>query len=524
MSEEAYEMTRSHSGASNSTDQYLETYNNREEEARLLNKEEQSDSGEEEVDDEDEDWAIIVEETNGELTQEFIKENPIIKYICIGLAIGVCFVIFRIAIVKISEGSHHHVRGAEKLYYNGSDYFASTVVLISLDGFKPDYLDRDITPNMKQLAEKGVMAKYMHPAFPPSTFPNHWTLVTGLYPETHGIVANVFYDPNMDATFSHSNFSSTIDHKWWGGEPIWTTSRYNRKRSGSIMWPGSETNYNPPDLVVRFNSTMGIKEKIDTTLKWLDLPYNDRPQIITVYVPQIDQEGHRSGPNGPKMNRFIKEVDDAIGYLAEQLKQRRLDDYVHTLIVSDHGMAEINSSKLIYYDDIISNDVLSHLKNREASPLLDFRPKSNAPKDTIKKLYEQLYNYTQNTTNAHFEVYLRENVPERYHYNNSDRITPIVAIPEVGYSFTTHAEVEKEGGFKKGGNHGYDNLAADMRAIFIAKGPKIQHAYRPGSILAPFFNIEVYGLLSELLNMDAAPNNGTLKAKFPIIYQPPFYK
>ncbi|KAI9472162.1 MAG: alkaline-phosphatase-like protein [Benjaminiella poitrasii] len=522
MSEEEYEMTRSHSGASGSTDHHLNPYDSREEEAQLLNKEEQSDSEEEDMDDEDEEWAIIVEETNGENSPELEQDNPLIRYICLGLAIGVCFVVFKILMIRLSQESNHHERAAEKLYYNGSEYFASTVVLISLDGFKPDYLERGITPNMNKLADDGVMAKYMHPSFPPSTFPNHWTLVTGLYPETHGIVANLFYDPVLDATFSHSNHTSTADHRWWKGEPIWTTSRYNRKRSGSIMWPGSEVNYNPPDLVVNYNGTMSTKEKMDIALKWLDLPYDSRPQIITIYAPQIDQEGHRSGPNGSKINSYIKEADAAIGYLFEQLKQRRLDNYVHTLVVSDHGMAEINDKRLIYYDDIISADVLQHVRSREALPLLDLRPERNAPKDTIKKMYNQLYNYTQATPDAHFEVYLREDMPERYHYNTSERITPIVVIPEVGYTFVTHAEVEKNGGFKRGGNHGYDNLADDMRAIFLAKGPKIQHAYRSGSILAPFFNTEVYGLMTELLNIDAAPNNGTLQANFPIIYQPPF--
>lgn len=142
--------------------------------------------------------------------------------------------------------------------------------------------------------------------------------MTGLYPEAHGIVANLFYDPDMNAVFSHSNSTSTADHKWWKGEPvshkyiqyrnslkinsivfkkIWTTSKMHRQRTGSIMWPGSETNYNPPDMVVKYNGTMGTREKIDTTLQWLDLEYDKRPQMITVYCPEIDQEGHRGGPH-----------------------------------------------------------------------------------------------------------------------------------------------------------------------------------------------------------------------------------
>ncbi|KAI8970385.1 alkaline-phosphatase-like protein [Mycotypha africana] len=410
----------------------------------------------------------------------------------------------------------------ERLYNNGSEYFASTVILISLDGFRPDYMERNITPHMNQLASDGIMAKYMHPVFPPSTFPNHWTLVTGLYPESHGIVANLFYDPTFDAFFSHTDSSITSDQKWWKGQSIWTTCKFNNKRSGSIMWPGAEANMFAPDLVIGFNDTMGIKEKIDITLKWLDLPYDDRPQIITVYVPQIDQEGHRNGPNGSKLNDYIKEADDVIGYLGEELKKRNLENHVHTVIVSDHGMAETNDSKLIYYDDILSEDLLKHVGNREALPLLDLRPAPDASSDTIQKIYDQLFNYTQSVFKPHFEVYLKKDMPDRYHYKNSDRITPIVAIPEVGYTFVTHSEIAKKGGkFRKGGNHGYDNLADEMRGIFLAKGPKLDNKYRAGTILAPFFNIEVYRFLTELLNVDAAPNNGTLDADFPIVYQSP---
>lgn len=178
-------------------------------------------------------------------------------------------------------------------------------------------------------------------------------------------------------------------------------------------------------------------------------------------------------------------------------------------------MTETSDTKLIYYDDILSKEVLEHIKNREASPLLDLRPSSDAPQGTIQKIYNQLYNYTQSVSNPHFQVFMREDVPERFHYSHSDRITPIVTIPDNGYTFVTHQD-----SFKAGGNHGYDNLEQDMAAIFMAKGPKIARAYEAGSILAPFYNVEVYGLLTELLNIDASSNNGTLEGVFPLVSSP----
>ncbi|KAG2194458.1 hypothetical protein INT47_003826 [Mucor saturninus] len=522
MADEVYEMTRSHSTASRSTDQPSSIYDGPEEEANLLNKEDGSDSDndEEEETEEDEAWAIIVDEDTVDGIHDYEKDNPTLRYACIGFAIGLLFIIFRLAMARFAHDPNHTERGAEKLYYNGSDYFASTVVLISFDGFRPDYLNRGLTPHLKQFAESGISAKYMNPAFPPSTFPNHWTLVTGLYPEAHGIVANLFYDPQLDAVFSHANATSTADPRWWKGEPIWATSRMHRQITASIMWPGSETNYNPPDMVVKYNGSMTTHEKMERTLHWLDLPYDQRPRMITIYCPQIDQEGHKFGPNSPKLNKYISEGDEAIGYFLKELERRNLEGHVHTVIVSDHGMTETRDSKLIYYDDILSPELLAHVGDREALPLLDLRPNAKAPVDTVSKIYRALQNYTVTEEEPHFKVYLREDVPDRYHYRNSTRITPIVAIPEIGYSFVTHAQVE--GGFRLGGNHGYDNLEDDMRAIFMARGPKIDRVYKPGSILGPFFNIEVYNLLTELLNMDAAPNNGTLHADFPVIFAPPF--
>ncbi|KAI8329882.1 alkaline-phosphatase-like protein [Choanephora cucurbitarum] len=490
--EEVFEMSRSVSGGSSTLD-FEHT-----EQDQLLSKEDHSDS-DQDLDEQDEAWAIIMEEGGDSDTYEHRIGYLLLRYVCIGLAVGLFFIIFKIGMNKLAMHSSHHERAAEKLYYNGSDYFASTVILISLDGFRPDYLDRGITPHLNTLASQGAMAKYMHPSFPPSTFPNHWTLVTGLYPETHGVVANLFYDPTMDATFSHTNHTATSDHRWWKGEPIWVTSKINRRRSGSIMWP----------------------EKMNTVLQWLDMPYNSRPEIITVHVPQVDQEGHRAGPYGAKMNTFIKEIDNAIGYLVAQLKTRNLDSHAHIVVVSDHGMAETGPSKLIYYDDILSKDTLQYIQQREALPLLDLRLQKEAPEDTVQRIYQELATYAQNDTNAHYQVYLREDVPERYHYSHSDRITPIVAIPDVGYTFVTHAEV-KHDHLISGGNHGYDNLADDMRAIFIAKGPKVSRTFKEGTILAPFFNIEVYGFVTELLNIDAAPNNGTLRGEFPVLFSPPF--
>ncbi|KAI8381444.1 alkaline-phosphatase-like protein [Radiomyces spectabilis] len=356
----------------------------------------------------------------------------------------------------------------------------------------------------------------MNPSFPSITFPNHWTLVTGLYPEAHGIVANEFYDPELKEQFIHKKPAISQQPKWWGGEPIWTTAASQGKKSAVIMWPGSAVPSHLPTYLVDYIRGTTAIDKMDTTLNWLDLPIESRPQMIAVYIPQIDQKGHGGGPDGPQMNRNLTQVDEAISHLMDGLKKRNLDALVDIVIVSDHGMAPTDKSRLIFYDDILSTESLRYLREREAWPMLNLRPVENAPSHIVDQVYEELHSYTQQVPEAHFRVYRREDVPARFHYSSTLRIAPIVTIPDVGYSFTTHDEFDPDTApcYRPRGIHGYDNMAPEMRAIFMAKGPNVMRDYAPGTVLAPFFNIEVYGFLTRLLALDAAPNNGTLHGQF----------
>ncbi|KAG1472387.1 hypothetical protein G6F56_001572 [Rhizopus delemar] len=287
----------------------------------------------------------------------------------------------------------------------------------------------------------------------------------------------------------------------------------NRKKSASIMWPGSNTRYNTPDYIVPVSKSMKVKEQIQTVVEWLDLPYNTRPQMISVHVPQMEEKSHKEKPDSPKMDEHIKEVDDAIGYLTKEIFSRNLDPHAHIVIVSDHGMVSTSKYKLIYIDDILPHHLLEYVKNASPSSVLHFRP--NISSNVVQEIYQQLIHHTKT---SHFKVYLRENMPIRYHYKHSDRISPIQAIPNIGYQFVTHSME-----FNEGGDHeGYDNLADAMGSIFLARGPKVSKIYKPGTVLEPFVNVEVYGFMTELLNINAAPNNGTVGTKFPILYEPPF--
>ena len=295
------------------------------------------------------------------------------------------------------------------------------------------------------------------------------------------------------------------------------TAERQEKKSAVIMWPGSMITGLKPKHVLPFNDTTPPHEKVDQALQWIDLPFEERPNLISMYIQQVDEDGHRHGTTGPDIDKTIASIDDAIGYLWKQLDNRNLIGRIHVVIVSDHGMALSDRSRVIYYDDILSKQSLGWLAEREADPLLGLRPKPNAPQHAVKQIYQELYNYTEKHHDAHFQVYLRQDVPARFHYSNNERIAPIVAIPDVGYVMVDHDRWNPKSPqeqFSPHGIHGYDNLSPEMRSLFVAHGPAVDMQYGRHAVLAPFFNTEVYGFVCELLNIDPAPNNGTMEGQF----------
>ncbi|CAM0141239.1 hypothetical protein VKS41_004058 [Umbelopsis sp. WA50703] len=404
---------------------------------------------------------------------------------------------------------------AERIYNNGTHDFKQTFIMISLDGTVNDYLDRGITPNLEAIASQGVRAQYMNPSFPSVTFPNHWTLVTGLYPETHGVVGNVFYDPTTNKTFNYKSPKQSWDSEWWGGEPIWITSELQNITSAVNMWPGCSATLKGkrPTYEVPYSDRVSSLEKMDKALGWLDLPAEERPQSINLYIPTVDQHGHKYGPYDNRTLRALQDVDGTIGHLLKGLDDRHLSDIVHIIVVSDHGMSESDNSRLIYYDDILDEKALGNIWKIEGWPLLGIRPYPGK-EDTIQDIYEQLYRHSL-LPDAKYEVYLRSDMPPKYHFsNNNERIPPLIAIPRDGWNFVTHKQFDDPSQvYQPRGVHGYDNFGRQSRAIFVAKGPLFDWDFQRGQRLKPFINVEVYGILNRILGLTPASNNGTMSGK-----------
>ncbi|KAL7800023.1 alkaline-phosphatase-like protein [Trichoderma ceciliae] len=430
-------------------------------------------------------------------------------------AIG--FAILVLAAWKLSKGRKSHSK--THLASNGTALFAPTTIIISLDGFRPDFLQRGLTPRLNAFIKEGVSPKWMHPSFPSVTFPNHYTLATGLYPEAHGIVGNTFWDPELKAEFHYTDPARSMDPKWWGGEPFWVTAESQGVRSAIHMWPGSEAHilYEEPTFVDKYNGKEELDTKVSRILGWLDMPGPEsgsveaqgmRPQLIAAYVPNVDTHGHKYGPNSTEIRTTIQKVDTMLDRIFMGLDERNLTNIVNVIVVSDHGMATTDTTRLLQLEDLVDTSKIEHM---DGWPLYGLRPKNP---DDLQGLYDGLAETAK--SNPNFEVYLRDvNMPERYHFSKNDRIAPLWIVPKTGWAIVAKEKFDVEEAKKENlvyhprGLHGYDHEHPLMRAIFIARGPAFPHP--ANSQVDVFQNIEVYNLLCDSLGLTPKPNNGTLR-------------
>lgn len=370
---------------------------------------------------------------------------------------------------------------------------AHKVLLVSLDGFRADYIERPVARRLRALAAGGVRAERMVPAFPSKTFPNHYTIVTGLYPEHHGIIANAMYDASIGRRFTLIDTAVTHDPRWWGGEPLWTTVERQGKKAASFFWVGSDIRIGGhlPTWYRVYDGRVPNTTRVETVLDWLAMPAGTGPDFVSTYFSDVDDAGHRYGPAAASIDSAIAKVDAMVGALIDGLAARGLTDHVNLVVVSDHGMTPISADRVIYYDDYID---LSRVQIVDLSPVGALAPTA----DYVAEAYAKLKG-----AHPHMQVYRKGEVPARLHFNNNPRITPLVTIADEGWTMTTRAAARA--GLPAGGTHGFDNLLPSMGALFVASGP----AFRQGMVVPPFQNVHVYGLLAGILGVTPAPNDGS---------------
>ena len=377
------------------------------------------------------------------------------------------------------------------------------VILISADGFRADLALKYNATNLLRLREEGVQAEYMLSSYPSLTFPNHYTIATGLYPSHHGLVDNTFYDREKTQLFSMSNKIFANDSSWYGGTPLWVLAEKQNMLSASYFWVGSETAIQGirPSYFYWYNEKTPIDVRINALKKWLQLPESKRPHLITFYFPEVDHEAHTYGIDSKETAKAVKFVDESMGRMVAEINKLNLP--VNYIFVSDHGMATVDSDKAIPLPVVIDTN---QFYVPRSSALLHLYTKD---KPFIKPTYKAL---KKDATK--YDVYLKKNMPRRWHYSKRDdrynRIGDIILIPHLPGFFNISKRKDTNLG-----KHGFDNYLSEMHATFYAWGP----AFKQHVKINGFENIHIYPLITEILGLtyDRREIDGKLKVLKPIL-------
>lgn len=366
-----------------------------------------------------------------------------------------------------------------------------TLILVSIDGFRADYLDLHPAPWLRETARSGLLAtEGLVPVFPTKTFPSHWSLVTGLHPDRHGIVSNTIYDPERAAWFRIRDADAQRDPVWWGGEPLWITLERQGGTAATFFWVGSEARGRTATHSVPYDSSVAGAERVDRVLGWLDLPPRERPRFVTLYFSEVDAAGHRFGPESAETAHAVARVDAWLRRLDAGLAARGLVEATDLVVVSDHGMAATDPARAIRLEEHVDP---TWLRIVETGPLLLASPRSDAPADLFVRLRD---------AHPRMRVFKREDLPERLRYSHHPRIPAWVALADDGWTI-----VPRRGDRVPKGSHGYDNRFASMRGLFLARGP----SWRTGRV-RQVHAVDLYEALCATLAIEPAPNEGSATA------------
>ncbi len=361
------------------------------------------------------------------------------------------------------------------------------LILIAIDGFHPDYLARGLTPTLQRLANEGTRARWLTPAFPSVTFPNHYTMVTGLDPDQHGIVDNSMYDASFDAWFRLADRAAVGDGRWWGGVPIWVSLARAGQRSAATFWPGSEAEIagHRPDVWLPFDGRMLPGERVDRVLALLDEPAATRPRFYTLYFEMVDSAGHAHGPDSKAVDSAMAAVDRAVARLLAGLRTRGLEDTANLVLVSDHGMASRSPRRVVRLDRVVDLEEVQVFSWGAMAGITPQPGREAAVAAALLRPHRQM------------DCWRKHDLPARFRYGNHPRVPPIVCLAQVGWSIVDSAYLASNPNAVVGGSHGYDNQHPSMRALFIAHGP----AFRRSAVVEPLEARDVYFVLMAAMGL-----------------------
>lgn len=363
-------------------------------------------------------------------------------------------------------------------------------VIVSVDGFRAEYLDRASTPALDAMASEGVRA-VLSPMYPSNTFPNHYSMATGLHPQNHGLVNNSFWDEKLQDYYKVGDLERVHNPNFYLGEPIWNTAEKQGVKAGSYFWVGSETPIQGmrPSYWKVFNAGEPFVARADSVIAWLKKPEAERPHLITWCLEEPDACGHHNGTQSQEVLDMVARVDSVIGYFRSKLAQLPISDQVDFIVVSDHGMVDYDPNKVVNLMDYLPRDSFSFVV--EGAPALLYAKNSEYVDVALEKLKSV----------PHITAYRTAEVPERFHFNKGKRLGDIVIMPDLGASvfFSEAPKLSKVAG------HGFDNQLPEMQAIFFAVGDSFAKGREVGRVP----NITIYPLLCRLLGLTPAPNDAS---------------
>lgn len=364
------------------------------------------------------------------------------------------------------------------------------VVVLSMDGFRSDYPLRAHTPVLDSIGAAGVRGAF-RPSYPSLTFPNHYSMATGLYPDHHGLVHNTFYDAAIDSLYT----TASHDPRFYGGEPIWNTAERQGVRTATYYWVGSEVPLpgGQPGRWKPFDKTVPFATRADSVLSWLQLPEAERPHLIMWYVEEPDRTAHYCSPDSAATLRMVEHLDSLVGRFFAKVRELPIYEKTDFIIVSDHGMAACDWERPVNLARYLPRD--SFVQIVEGVPALLY------PKKSYKEIAYAVLKRVPGVT-----VWRREEVPAKYHYGQNPRVGSLVVAPEVGRYVQFRKQSEAFRGMA--GAHGYDNYAPEMEAIFYATGP----SFKQQAVVPAMDNVNLYLLLAHLLGVQPAPNDGDTAA------------
>jgi alkaline phosphatase D len=367
------------------------------------------------------------------------------------------------------------------------------VVILSMDGFRWDYPEKAATPNLKYMAENGVKARSLQPCFPSKTFPNHYSIATGLYPDHHGIVNNSFYDRVLDAHYAIDDRNAVKDGRFYGGEPLWVTAEKQHLITASYFWVGSEALIENirPTYWKEYDKDITFEQRIDTVVYWLQLPSDKRPHLVMLYFEEPDETGHDYGPDNQRTMSKVAYMDSLVGMLLTKLRALPIYDQINLIVTSDHGMAQIFRDKTEFLGDKLEREWFDAIEG--GNPIYNLYVK-DLYRDTVYSILHHL---------QHISAWKSAEVPARFHYGKNPRDGDIIAVADSSWSLRWSDRAN----YVYGGTHGYDNRNMDMHAIFYALGP----AFKKGYVHPTFENTDIYPLVSYILGLTPTSNDGTLE-------------